>query len=325
MSEKHQVLTISFLAALAASLLILAYKSAPFPVNRNRNASVSLAAPTLMALTSIPSHSADEDFARHVDQLKKKLPTAEFTIIIQRPFVVIGDEPPAVVKQRAEDTVKWAVDKLKQDFFTKDPNEILDIWLFKDATSYEKNTLLLFGEKPGTPYGYYSSAHKALIMNISTGGGTLVHEIVHPFVEANFPACPPWLNEGLGSLYEQCGEVSGHIHGFTNWRLPGLQQAIKSGNVPSFKILTAMDTNAFYNEDKGTNYGQARYLCYYLQEKELLVKFYQEFLRSQKDDPTGYKSLQKVLGEADMDEFKTGWEKYVLSLKQQFELRPVAR
>ena len=35
-------------------------------------------------------------------------------------------------------------------------------------------------------------------MNISTGGGTLVHEIVHPFIEANFPACPPWLNEGLG-------------------------------------------------------------------------------------------------------------------------------
>ena len=24
-------------------------------------------------------------------------------------------------------------------------------------------------------------------MNISTGGGTLVHEIVHPFIEANFP------------------------------------------------------------------------------------------------------------------------------------------
>jgi len=57
----------------------------------------------------------------------------------------------------------------------------------KDAASYEKNTLLLFKEKPSTPYGYYSSTHKALIMNIATGGGTLVHEIVHPFVEANFP------------------------------------------------------------------------------------------------------------------------------------------
>jgi len=41
-------------------------------------------------------------------------------------------------------------------------------------------------------------------------------------MEANFPACPPWLNEGMGSLYEQCGDADGHIHGFTNWRLPGL-------------------------------------------------------------------------------------------------------
>ena len=46
-------------------------------------------------------------------------------------------------------------------------------------------------------------------MNIATGGGTLVHEIVHPFVEANFPGCPTWFNEGLGSLYEQSAERKG--------------------------------------------------------------------------------------------------------------------
>ena len=26
----------------------------------------------------------------------------------------------------------------------------------------------------------------------TTGGGTLVHEIVHPFLRANFPECPAW-------------------------------------------------------------------------------------------------------------------------------------
>ena len=203
---------------------------------------------------------------------------------------------------------------MKQDFFTKDPNDILDIWLFRDAASYQKNALLLFGEKPGTPYGYYSSAHKALIMNIETGGGTLVHEIVHPFIEANFPACPPWFNEGLGSLYEQSGEVDGHIHGFTNWRLPGLQQAIKAGSVPSFRSLTALGARDFYDADKGTNYSQSRYLCYYLQQKGLLIKFYREFHLAQKRDPTGYQSLKKILGEADMQRFKTKWQQFVLGL-----------
>jgi hypothetical protein len=234
--------------------------------------------------------------------------------------VVAGDEPENMVRQRAQDTVKWAVDRLKQDFFTKDPNEILEIWLFKDEDSYRKNARLMFGDNPSTPYGYYSRTHKALIMNIGTGGGTLVHEIVHPFVEANFPACPSWLNEGLGSLYEQCGEENGRIHGYTNWRLPGLQQAIRENRVPSFKTLMEMDTRAFYNDDRGVNYAQSRYLCYYLQQNGLLVKFYHEFLNNQRQDPSGFKSLQKVLGETDIDSFKRRWEKYVLDLRQGYEV-----
>jgi hypothetical protein len=265
-------------------------------------------------------NSADDEFTKHVDQLKKKLPSNDFSVVVQPPFVVIGDEPAEAVKAHSEQTVKWAVDRLKQDYFTKDPKDILDIWLFKDATSYQQNTQALFGEKPGTPYGYYSSAHKALIMNISTGGGTLVHEIVHPFIEANFPNCPPWLNEGLGSLYEQSGEVNGHIHGYTNWRLPGLQSAIRAGKVPSFKELMSTDQRTFYNEDRGTNYGQSRYLLYYLQQRSLLITFYREFFAHQKEDPTGYLTLRRVLGVRDMNAFKQNWEKYVLGLKQGYDV-----
>jgi len=320
MIKRHQVLLIIPVAALLVGLLFRLH-SAPPQDNRLLNTSVVEAAPNA-------GHAASEtlteaDFARHVEQLKKKIPSSKFTIVIQRPFVVIGDESPADVKQHSEQTVKWAVDKLKQDFFAKDPKEILDIWLFQDAASYESNAVALFGEKPGTPYGYYSSAHKALIMNISTGGGTLVHEIVHPFVEANFPTCPSWLNEGLGSLYEQSGEVDGHIHGYTNWRLPGLQAAIKSRKVPSFKTLTALDAKGFYNEDRGTNYAQARYLCYYLQQRGLLIKFYREFYAHRNEDPTGYQSLRKILRVTDMNAFKRTWEKYVLGLRQGYEVGPI--
>jgi len=268
------------------------------------------------AATAAEAANAATDFEAHVALLKKRLPSTDFTIVVQSPFVVIGDEPADAVKQHSEDTVKWAVDKLKQDYFTKDPKDILDIWLFKDATSYEKNARLLFNDKPSTPYGYYSSEHKALIMNISTGGGTLVHEIVHPFMEANFPACPPWLNEGMGSLYEQCGEEDGHIYGYVNWRLPGLQKAIQAGQVPAFKTLLAMDAHTFYSDGTGVNYAQSRYLCYYLQEKKLLVKFYKRFQANQKTDPTGFQTLKAVLRESDMDQFKRKWEKFVVTLSR---------
>src|SRR5688500_2802566 len=84
------------------------------------------------------------DFEDHVARLKKRLPSRDFSIVIQEPFVVVGDEDEVTVKLRAENTVKWAVDRLKQDFFTQDPDEILEIWLFKDKLSYEKHTQLLF-------------------------------------------------------------------------------------------------------------------------------------------------------------------------------------
>lgn len=258
----------------------------------------------------------DADYAQHVRTLKEKLAGRDFTIVIERPFVVIGDEDEATVKKRSERTVQWAVERLKKDYFSKDPDHIIDIWLFKDKESYEKHAWEFLKDRPTTPYGYYSSRHKALVMNIATGGGTLVHEIVHPFMAANFPACPSWLNEGLASLYEQCGDKDGHIHGYTNWRLTALQEAIRRDRLPSFQELCGTTTREFYDDGRGTNYAQARYLCYYLQERDLLVKFYHAFVKNADEDPTGYETLKTVLGERDMPAFQGRWEAYVLKLKR---------
>ncbi len=115
-------------------------------------------------------------------------------------------------------------------------------------------------------------------------------------------------------MYEQCGERNGRIHGFTNWRLAGLQKAIRAKGVPTFKALTATTENEFYNRDPGTNYSQARYLCYYLQHKGLLVSYYRQFSANRAKDPTGYKTLQKVLGEKEMAGFQKRWEAWVLKL-----------
>lgn len=253
------------------------------------------------------------DYDAHVQGLREKYPDS-FAVFVEKPFVVIGDEPAASVKLRAEKTVKWAVEMLKRDYFDRDPADIIDIWLFRDDSSYYRHCRKLFATEPTTPFGFYLESDKVLLMNIATGGGTLVHEIVHPFMAANFPDCPSWFNEGLASLYEQSGTKDGHIVGYPNWRLNGLQEAIKSGQVGSFADLCAIDPVKFYTEDRGINYSQARYLCYYLQEKGRLVKFYKDFLANRKDDPTGYQTLKMVLGDPDMDEFKKEWEAFVLGL-----------
>lgn len=257
--------------------------------------------------------TAPPNYAQHVEQLRGRLPPG-FTVIVEPPFVVIGDQTPERVQRSAEHTVKWSVEKLKAAYFEKDPSEILDIWLFKDKQSYEKHAKELFDTEPETPYGYFSHTDRALVMNIATGGGTLVHEIVHAYIAANFPKAPAWFNEGLASLYEQCGEVDGQIHGYTNWRLAGLQTAIRKQRVPSFKSLCSQTSRQFYEADKGTNYAQARYLCYYLQEQGLLKKFYHRFRENQAQDPSGYRTLQEVLGRRDMEAFQREWEAFVARL-----------
>lgn len=279
----------------------------------------SLALSAARAATN-PAPSPNLAFAQHLATLTNQAPKG-FTIVIQSPFVVLGDGTPESVRTQARDVVKWAVDRLKQDYFKREPTEIIDIWLFRDATSYRKYTRSLFNDTPTTPFGYYSAQHHALIMDISTGGGTLVHEIVHPLMRANFPACPAWFNEGLASLYEASTEKNGHIMGMVNWRLPALQQAIRGTNVLSFKKLTATTDLEFYGGNNSTNYNQfyaqARYLCYYLQEQGLLVKFYREYVANADKDPTGYATLQRVLGEKDMLAFQKKWEKFVLGLRDR--------
>jgi hypothetical protein len=266
---------------------------------------------------SVPKSSVgftNADYAQHIMKLKPNVPK-DFTIVLQQPFVVIGDEKPGIVRYRAERTVEWFVNRIRRLYFKKDPPRIYDIWLFKDDSSYRKHARELFNDEPDTPFGYCSEAHGALIMNIGTGGGTLCHEIVHAFINSNFPDCPAWFNEGLASLYEQCSSQGDNVVGLTNWRLAGLKKEIQAGTLPSFKNLLSTTSYQFYHMGKGNNYAQARYLCYYLQEKGLLVKFYNTFSRDVKKDPSGYETLKKTLNESDMKDFKKRWEKWVLKLR----------
>jgi len=259
--------------------------------------------------------AATGDADPHVAALRERLGPGAWTIVVEPPFVVAGDEDAATVKRRAEKSIRWAAEKLKQEFFAKDPDGYLDVYLFKDEKSYESNAIRLFGEKPTTPYGYYSSRHRALVMNIATGGGTLVHEIVHPYVEANFPGCPAWFNEGLGSLYERCTERDGRIVGLTNWRLEKLKEAIeKKETVPFEKLLGTSAAEFYGGDERGVHYAQARYLCYYLQEKGLLARYYREFHAARESDPGGVATLKRILGAPDLEEFRKEWERFVRAL-----------
>ena len=252
------------------------------------------------------------EYDGHVADLLADAPPG-FTAVAVPPFVVVGDGAPRDVRADAAEIVAWAVARLKADYFPLDPSPIVDIWIFDGEASYRHHVNVLFGGLPPSPYGYYSPCDDAIAVDITLGGGTVVHEMVHAFVEANFPDCPTWFDEGLASLYEHTEDDAGHIRGRINWRLPRLQEAIRSGAAPRIDELVATSRGEFY-DGQAASYAAARYLLYYLQERGVLRRYYHRFRETRESDPTGLAALQSVLGERDVRAIQAQWVAFVAHL-----------
>lgn len=251
-----------------------------------------------------------EQLEKRAAELEKKLKGQGFTVLVEPPFVVIGDGGAATVKKITTGFLRRKTALLEQEYFDKRPDRVLEVWLFKNRKTFLAGAKKFFNDDPGTPYGYYSPDANALVMNAS-GLGTLSHELVHPYMEANFPDVPSWFNEGLASLYEAVGERKGRIYGFPNWRLPNLKKEIREKKLPPLKTMLTTTRDQFYEADYDA-YAYARYLVYYLQEHGKLQQFYKTF-RDDKQDRTGITALETVLGE-DLTTFEPKWRKWVLAI-----------
>lgn len=245
--------------------------------------------------------------------MRKELgPTFRYRTI--RCFAAASDAHPLRFTRTCEHTLGACFDAYQKQFFRKKPRHVYRVYLFKDDASFRSHAKKLFGRVPDTPFGYYLHKHRALVMNIGTGGGTLVHEMFHALVDEDFPYIPLWANEGIASLFEQCHVTEGGLVGLVNWRLPIVQQAIRARTLPPLrKIMTVTDVE-FYRS-RGSNYAAARYFMMYLQTKGLLVPFYKKFRDNFKDDRTGVRFAKEVLGKK-LEDVEPVWRKWVMGLKR---------
>ena len=78
--------------------------------------------------------------------------------------------------------------------------------------------------------------------------------------------------------------------------------------------MVDLSTDGFYGAGSGLNYAVARYLCYDLQEKGLLERVYKEFRRDREKDPSGRKTLERLLG-ATLARYEPGWRERTLALR----------
>jgi hypothetical protein len=229
-------------------------------------------------------------------ELKKDL-DGTFAISSLGPWIIATDMEPPEARRITQNTMAVCAAGIQRQLFTKKArSEPAKVYLFKDGDSYNSWNRKIFGEKPASYFGYFSRAHNSLVMNIGTGGGTLVHEMVHAMAEADFPSIPAWLNEGLGSLYEACStQPDGKVIGVVNWRLKGLQEDLKNNSATQLDALIGMSDTDFYSDErKGSNYAAARYFMQWMQDQGKLEAFYMR-IRDKKD--AGPKeSLLKVFG-----------------------------
>ncbi len=215
--------------------------------------------------------------------------------------------------ERCRGTIECMTRHLYNGFFTRKPQKPIRVYLFRGKTSYESYYRETYGGTPSTPFGFYMSSERKIVMNIGTGTGTLAHELVHPLLGEDFPDVPDWFNEGFASLYEQSISRGGRMFGLVNWRLPILQEELakrKDGVLD--RLLRTGDE--FYTKQSGVNYAVARYLCFYLQEKKLLEAFYKRFRENVEKDPTGRQSLEKVTGRS-VGDLEKEWRVWVKPLR----------
>ncbi|MFW6162266.1 MAG: hypothetical protein ACODAJ_05810 [Planctomycetota bacterium] len=229
-------------------------------------------------------------------------------------FVVAGNLPRARFDRIRRWTIRAAAERMWTAYFEAKPDYPIIVYLFRGDKSYRAWAKKLFNDTEVSHFGYYRPWDQTLVMNIGTGTGTLVHELTHALMKPDFPDVPTWFDEGLASLHEQCRIGPKTVIGLENWRLPGLQKAIREKRLVPLTDLVATPTAEFRGENEGLHYAEARYLCLYLQRQGLLRKFYRAFRDGHQDDPTGAKTLVRITGQPLADLEKT-WVPWVLELR----------
>ncbi|MEO8512920.1 MAG: hypothetical protein ABI543_05145 [Ignavibacteria bacterium] len=255
------------------------------------------------------------NFTGRINELREKL-SSDFIVKEHSYFVIASNLSESETEKILDGTIDKAVECFYNDYFSTTPNEATTIFLFKNDDTYRSWAKKLYDDDDLSRYGYYKPSERTMLMNINTGTGTLVHEMTHALARYDFPDIPSWFNEGLGSLYERCSLNNKNILGYVNWRLPALQDALKDKSYTSIDVLVKTDWEEFYGAKSEVNYAQSRYLCMYLQEQNLLKKFYKTFRDTYNDDNTGKKQLEAVTGKS-LTELESDYIRWVGTLNYE--------
>jgi hypothetical protein len=256
----------------------------------------------------------EEGARRALEKIQGELgPEFETRVVDDLFFIASNGEGRSL--EAAETTVRRVSEDLYRNYFSRRATRPVRVYCFRNHETYAAYVRSAYGRAPTTPYGFYMASERKMVLNLGTGLGTLAHELVHPLIGEDFPGVPAWFNEGFASLYESAPRNSeGRMVPRSNWRLNDLKRAkIDRREIP-LKTIMETNTDEFYGDDRGVHYATARYFCLYLDQKGLLVRYYQEFRATGDADPTGIKALERITRRS-LEDFETEWRTWVDGLR----------
>ncbi len=146
----------------------------------------------------------------------------------------------------------------------------------------------------------------------------VTHEFTHALHFADMRARrqehPLWLIEGLATLFET-SDRNGSITPRHNHRLEVAQQAARQGRLLQWTALMNLNPQQFMTQAQ-LAYAQARYMLFYMHEKGLLKRFYDDYTAGENyaRDRAAADSVQAVFGKP-IEEVERDWRQWLL--KQQ--------
>lgn len=261
-----------------------------------------------------PPYDLQADLDARRDELRAEIGKSVRFEVVEGVFLIAS--PSGAVGSSAV-VSKAAIEAYFNGRFSKRPERAVTVLLFDKAAPYDKWCATRWGKPCFTPFGFYSSDVRTVVMNVGPGIGTLTHELVHPIVEADFPQAPDWINEGIASLYEAFSmPKKGEIVGNKNFRHPALLAAVRSkdgrawANLPK---LFGMSDKTFRGDNEGLNYAMARYFCQWMDAQKKLWPFYRAWRDGFADDATGEKAFRATTGKTP-SEADPAWAAWVQAL-----------
>jgi hypothetical protein len=186
----------------------------------------------------------------------------------------------------------------------------------------------------GSAKGWFNPTDYTL--TAKSPGAVLTHEFTHALhmtdMEAFHQMHQNWIIEGLATLFEDSHIIDEHAQPQPNYRLKIIQNLVRGGHHVPFETYVTWDQKAFMKAP-GNHYSQARYMLFYLHQKNLLKRWYDAYVASFAKDATGAEALRTVCGKP-LAEIEKEWAAWILSLppwitnknkeKEKIEETPVA-